>query len=84
MRIYREGGTPVPTDAEKIADVMQAAVLLDPVITRGFAEIFGCLTTGEEVLARPGFLQRVIACADQVSTAPPSGPDRAELLELVS
>ena len=53
-------------------------------ITRGFAEIFGCLTTGEEVLARPGFLQRVIACADQVSTAPPSGPDRAELLELVS
>lgn len=84
MRIYREGGTPVPTDAEKIADVMQAAVLLDPVITRGFAEIFGCFTTGEEVTARPGFLDRVIACADRVSTAPPPGPDRAQLVELVA
>ena len=84
MRIYREGGTPQPTDAEKIADVMQAAVLRDPVITRGFTEIFSCFSTGEEVLARPGFLDRVIACADQVSTAPPPGPDRDELLELLA
>ena len=63
---------------------MQAAVLLDPVITRGFAEVFSCFTTGEEVMARPGFLDRVLACADQVSSAPPVGPDRAELMELVS
>jgi 2-polyprenyl-6-methoxyphenol hydroxylase-like FAD-dependent oxidoreductase len=84
MRIHREGGTPVPTDVEKIADVMQAAVLLDPVITRGFTEIFSCIATGEEVAARPGFLERVIACADRVSTEPLPGPDRAQLMELVS
>jgi 2-polyprenyl-6-methoxyphenol hydroxylase-like FAD-dependent oxidoreductase len=84
MRIYREGGTPVPTEAERLTDVMQASVLIDPVITRGFAEVFSCLATGEEVMARPGFLDRVIACADRVSIGPPRGPDRAELLELLS
>ncbi len=84
MRIHRQGGTPTPTAAEQIADVMQAAVQLDPVITRGFSEIFSCISTGEEVTARPGFLDRVIACADRVSTEPPPGPDRAELMELVS
>lgn len=84
MRIHRDGGTPTPNDAERIADVMQGSVLLDPVITRGFAEVFSCFATGDEVMARPGFLDRVMACADRVSTAPPPGPNRAELLELVS
>jgi hypothetical protein len=84
MRIYRDGGVPEPTDAEKIADVMQAAVMLDPVITRAYAEIFSCITTSDEVMARPGFLQRLIDHADKVSTDPIPGPDRAQLLELLS
>ncbi len=84
MRIHRDGGTPTPTDAERIADVMQAAVMIDPVITRGFAEIFGCISTADEVIARPGFLDRVIGCAEQVSLEPPPGPDREQLLALVS
>jgi 2-polyprenyl-6-methoxyphenol hydroxylase-like FAD-dependent oxidoreductase len=84
MRIYRDGGVPEPTDAEKIADVLQGAVMLDPVITRGFGEIFGCITTADEVIARPGFLDRVIGLADQVSTEPLPGPSREQLMELVS
>lgn len=84
MRIFREGGTPQPSDAEKIADVMQAAVMLDPDITRGFTEIFSCISTADEVMSRPGLLDRVLACADRVSTDPPPGPDRAQLMELVS
>jgi 2-polyprenyl-6-methoxyphenol hydroxylase-like FAD-dependent oxidoreductase len=84
MRIYRDGGTPTRTDAEKIADVMQAAVMIDPEITRGFGEIFSCIATADEVMARPGFLDRVLACADRVSTEPLPGPDREQLLELVS
>ncbi len=84
MRIFRDGGTPSPTPEERIADTMQAAVLIDPEITRGFGEIFGCITTADEVMARPGFLQRVLDCTDRVNTAPAPGPDRAELLELVS
>lgn len=84
MRIFRDGGIPTPTDAEKISDVMQAAVMRDPVITRGFGEIFSCISMSDEVMARPGFLQRVIDCADTVSTGPPPGPDREQLLELVS
>ena len=84
MRIYRDGGVPEPTAEERIADTMQAAVLLDPEITRGFGEIFSCMTTGDEVLARPGFLDRVLACADRVSTDPLPGPDREQLLEPVS
>ncbi len=84
MRIYRDGGTPTPTDAEKIGDVLQAAVMIDPVITRGFAEILSCIATSDEVMARPGFLQRVLDCADKVSSDPIPGPDRTQLLELVS
>ena len=84
MRIYRDGGTPEPTPAEKIADVMQAAVTLDPLITRSFGDIFSCNATAEEVLARPGVFDRIIAMADQVSLDPPPGPDRAALMELVS
>lgn len=84
MRIYRDGGTPEPTDAEKIGDVMQAAVLLDPVITRGFGEIFACVTASDEVIARPGFLERVIGLADQVSIGQQPGPSREQLMELVS
>jgi 2-polyprenyl-6-methoxyphenol hydroxylase-like FAD-dependent oxidoreductase len=84
MRIFRDGGTPTPTDQERIGDVMQAAVMLDPVITRGFGEIFGCITMAEEVMARPGFLERVIDCADKVPSVSRSGPDREQLLELVS
>ena len=63
---------------------MQAAVMLDPVITRGFGEIFSCISMSEEVMARPGFLQRVIDCADKVSGETLPGPDREQLLELVS
>lgn len=84
MRIYRDGGVPEPTDEERIGDVMQAAVLLDPEITRGFGEVFSCISTADEVMARPGFLDRVLAVADQVSGDLPPGPDREQLLELVS
>lgn len=84
MRIFRDGGRPIPTDAEKIGDVMQAAVTLDPAITRGFGEIFNCVSLSDEVMARQGFVQRVIDCADKVSTEPLPGPDREQLLELVS
>lgn len=84
MRIYRDGGVPEPTAEERIADTMQAAVLLDPEITRGFGEIFSCITTSDEVMARPGFLDRVLACADRIGSDPVPGPDRRQLLELVS
>jgi hypothetical protein len=75
---------PEPTTAEKIADTLQGAVMLDPVITRGFGEIFSCLSTSDEVIGRPGFLDRVIGLADQVPTEPIPGPNREQLMELVS
>ncbi len=84
MRIYRDGGAPVPTAQEQIADTLQAAVMIDPVITRAFGEIFSCISTIQDVMARPGFLQRVIDCTDRVDTEPAPGPDREQLLELVS
>ncbi len=84
MRIYRDGGTPTPTPEEQVADTMQAAVMLDPEITRAYGEMFSCISTSDEIFARPGFLDRVMACADQVSTDPIPGPDREQLLQLVS
>ena len=84
MRFFRDGGTPVATPAERIADTMQAAVMIDPEITRGFGEVFSCIATADDVMARPGFLERVLACTDKVSNNPIPGPDRQQLLELVS
>ncbi|MEO6651654.1 MAG: FAD-dependent monooxygenase [Ilumatobacteraceae bacterium] len=83
MRIFRDGGTPVPSPEETIADTLQGAVLIDPEITRAFGEVFSCLTTADEVMARPGLIERVMGLADQVDFRPAPGPDRAQLLELV-
>lgn len=83
MRIYRDGGVPEPSDAERIADVLQAAVTTDPLITRAFGDIFACQALPDEVLARPGVFDRLIELSDQVHLDALPGPSRAELLALV-
>ena len=60
------------------------AMGVDPDAFRGGLEIFSCLALPAEVFARPGFAQRVLeAAADRAPTSWP-GPDREQLMELVS
>ena len=84
MRLYRDGETPSPSHEERFVDAMDAGVGSDPVITRGRMEVLGCLTPIDEVTARPGFAERVEALMGDIDTTPLPGPDREQLLELVS
>lgn len=83
MRAFAEGRVPEPDPSAAVGDILQAAVAIDPTAARVFGEIFGCLSTVEEIFARPGVFEHVLSLADKVSVQPIPGPDRAELLALV-
>jgi hypothetical protein len=73
-----------PEGPAAIAMALGRAKSVDQDAARWFTELLSCLTTPEELFSRPGVLARVIeidACADHL---PMPGPDRAELLALVS
>ena len=84
MRAELTGEPIEPDPASQIGDLMAAAVVQDPVCARAYGEIVGCLALPDEVFARPGMLEHVMSFAGKVSTDPLPGPDRTELLELLS
>ena len=59
---------------------LEASIMHDPDLLRGFMEVVSLLDTGVGVLSRPGLAERAIALADPT---PLPGLDRAELLTLV-
>lgn len=63
-----------------ISKAMTAAALSDPDIARGFAAIAGMLEAPDDVLARPGFLDKVIEKGVTAPQYPLEGPPRSELL----
>ncbi len=78
-------GQPRPVIADPATARFRAlavAAMKDPDIFRCLVEIATCLTPAEEVLARPGLLDRL---QDTATGDPPSlpGPDRAQLLRLL-
>ena len=86
MDAHRDGRTPPPPDdpAAVLRTALFAAMPYDPEAFRAGMEIIGCLAQPEEVLARPGLAERVIAVAEDARDAPPMGPARDELLRLVA
>ena len=70
--------------AAQMQKALFTAVEHDPDCFRAMLEIMGCLTAPEEVLARPGMFEKVIAAADGKEPTKLPGPNRQELLELVS
>jgi hypothetical protein len=77
-------GVPYETDdpAWAIGRTMEAAASSDPDIFRGFVDIASLLARPDEVLSRPGLLDKVISYAD-VPAEPLPGPSRSELLDVV-
>jgi 2-polyprenyl-6-methoxyphenol hydroxylase-like FAD-dependent oxidoreductase len=81
----RSGETPAaPADPAAAARArLPLAATRDPDVFRAFLEVVGCLTHPAEVFARPGFPEHVLELAGSAPPAPPPGPTRAELLELL-
>ncbi len=65
-----------------IGKALESASGNDPDILRGLIEIGSLLGRPDEVLARPGLFDKVLAAAERPA-APPPGPTRAELVELI-
>ena len=84
MQAAIRGETYEPDDpAWDVIQAVQHAATSDGTALRGFHQIAGLLKTTDEVMAQPGFLDRVIELGSGWRDAPPTGPDRAELLDLV-
>jgi len=80
MDALRQGQEPPPP--EPTAAAVASAMMRDPDVFRGTLEMSMCMALPEEVLSRPGFMDKVkVAARDRVWKTP--GPDRAALLELV-
>ncbi|MGH4023640.1 MAG: FAD-dependent oxidoreductase [Pseudonocardiaceae bacterium] len=80
MDALRTGSPPPPGDP--VLRAAAAATTHDPDVFRGMAEIALCLALPQEVLARPGFMDKVAPFSDVLPAALPA-PTRAELLDLV-
>ncbi len=83
MAAHREGREPpVPaTRAEVVGAALPLAMGRDAEAFRAGLEIIGCLAPADEVLARPGLVERILAHAD---AAPRPDLGRDELLRLVA
>jgi 2-polyprenyl-6-methoxyphenol hydroxylase-like FAD-dependent oxidoreductase len=77
-------GVPYETDDPgwAIGQAMGAAAGSDPDVFRGFIDIASLLARPDEVLHRPGVLDKVLAHAE-TEREPLPGPTRAELLDIV-
>jgi 2-polyprenyl-6-methoxyphenol hydroxylase-like FAD-dependent oxidoreductase len=73
---------PASPAARAMADFM-TAMPLDPDIFRAFLEMTYVLALPEEILARPGFAERVREVAGDRTPSPPPGPSRSDLLAML-
>lgn len=83
IRNGNDAATAEPIDlAARVRAALPLAMGRDPEVFRAGLEMSSCLALPQEVLARPGLAQRVLAAAADV--APPPAPSRAQVLELVA
>lgn len=83
MDAVRQGREPPPRDGTEAA--IYSAMRRDADVFRGALEIRMCLALPGDVLARPGFMDKIAPHA--TSTGPPGpapGPDRSALLQLIA
>jgi len=67
----------------EITKALTYGVFFDRELYRGFQRLVGMVDDVSTVLAAPGFLERVIAVGAGWRDAPPIGPRRTELLEVI-
>jgi 2-polyprenyl-6-methoxyphenol hydroxylase-like FAD-dependent oxidoreductase len=85
MKAVAAGQTYEPEDPTfGIAKAMRASILSDPDCFRNFMDVAGVLATPEEVLARPGSLDKFIEHGGDWRERPEFGPTREELVALAA
>jgi 2-polyprenyl-6-methoxyphenol hydroxylase-like FAD-dependent oxidoreductase len=82
IEALRNGVAPPPPDPLRAA--LAVAAMYDPDLFRIFLENRCCLTPLDDVLARPGIADRALEGAREREVRPTPGPDRAQLLALLS
>jgi hypothetical protein len=80
MTALREGRPWSPPDSPVTR--LNVAAFADPDALRGMLETVLCLTTPQQVLARPGMRDKVDELGQQ-APPPVPGPDRQQLLQLL-
>lgn len=77
---------PVPTGpAARVQQMFGVAAHYDPDVHRAFLEILSMQARPEDVMARPGFLDRVMTAATgRQAPPPPPGPSREHLLRTLA
>jgi 2-polyprenyl-6-methoxyphenol hydroxylase-like FAD-dependent oxidoreductase len=76
-------GRPGPDGTGKPASAFPVAMLYDADVFRAYLEIISMLSLPDEVLARPGLTDRIMATATGRDT-PALGPSRADLLKMLA
>jgi 2-polyprenyl-6-methoxyphenol hydroxylase-like FAD-dependent oxidoreductase len=84
MRALLAGEDVTPDPAAELAELLAAAGAIDPVCARAYGEILHLFALPAEVFARPDMRDHVTSFSGKVATGPLHGPDRQQLLDLVS
>ena len=79
-----EGRPAAPDDASPVARALNTALLYDAGMFRTLLEIVSMYALPEEVFARPGFGDRVLAAAEGREVFVPPGPSRADVLKTLA
>jgi len=75
---------PQPADAQaRIADALAVAMMYDADLFRAFLEIRSVLALPQEIMARPGVVDRIMQVASTHEAVIPPGPSREELLRML-
>jgi len=82
MDALRQGREPPPRERTEAA--IRTAMRRDADVFRGALEIRMCLALPDEVVARPGFMDKVAPYVTAEPPAPLPGPDRSTLLRLIA
>ena len=79
-----EGRPAAPDDASPVARALNTALQYDAGMFRTLLEIVSMYALPEEVFARPGFGDRVLAAAEGREVFVPPGPSRADVLKTLA
>lgn len=80
-------GRPVPPptdDAAAVGRALMVAMAYDPDAYRAFVDIVGVIEPPDDVLARPGLVERIMSIVRSEPALRIPGPTRQELLDLVA
>jgi hypothetical protein len=81
----RELPKPDPDDPKtRIQTAFLTAAFHDPEVARAMAEFLSVMALPQEIMARPGMLDKVMSAAEGREPPPMPGPRRDELLKILA